>query len=58
MGNEEIVLPIEIKDGKVLVEGEETTNPELIGYAVLDLAEQIKRINKVPGYKVLASRAM
>lgn len=30
---------IEIVNGRVFVEGKETVNPELIGYAVLDAAE-------------------
>jgi len=32
---------IEIQNGKVFINGEQTTNPELIGYAVLDAAESI-----------------
>lgn len=29
----------EIKAGKVFIDGIETTNPELIGYSILDIAE-------------------
>ena len=36
---------LEIKDGKIYVEGVETIDPELIGMAFLDFAEQMK--NKV-----------
>lgn len=32
-------MSVEIKNGKVYVNGTETVNPELIGYAVLDLAD-------------------
>ena len=32
---------LEIQNGKVFINGEQTTNPELIGYAVLDAAESI-----------------
>lgn len=32
-------MNIEIVDGRVFVEGKESVNPELIGYAVLDAAE-------------------
>lgn len=31
---------IKIEKGKVFVNGEETSNPEHIGYAVLDIAEE------------------
>lgn len=30
---------ISIVNGKVFIDGKETTNPELIGFAILDLAE-------------------
>lgn len=36
---------IEIKDGKVYIEGKETTDPTYIGFAVLDWAEEHKSIN-------------
>lgn len=32
--------PIAFKDGKIFVEGVETIDPELIGFAVLDFIEQ------------------
>ncbi|WP_060875412.1 hypothetical protein [Myroides odoratus] len=32
---------IQIKNGKLFVNGEETSNPELIGFAVLDIVEQV-----------------
>lgn len=32
---------IQIKNGKLFVNGEETSNPEQIGYAVLDIIEQV-----------------
>lgn len=32
-------MGIEIKDGRIFVEGKETTDPELIGYSMLDFAE-------------------
>ena len=32
---------IQIKNGKLFVNGEETSNPEQIGYAVLDVVEQL-----------------
>ena len=32
-------MGIEIKDGRIFVEGKETVNPELIGWAVIDAAE-------------------
>lgn len=35
---------VEIKNGKVFINGEETTNPELIGYAILDVAEQSQNV--------------
>ena len=31
---------IEISNGRVFVNGKETINPELIGYAILDFAER------------------
>ena len=32
-------MGIEIKDGRIFVEGKETVNPELIGWAIIDAAE-------------------
>ncbi|WP_353159342.1 hypothetical protein [Myroides odoratus] len=32
---------IQIKNGRLFVNGEETSNPEQIGYAVLDIVEQV-----------------
>ena len=37
--DEEIVKGIEIVNGRVFVNEKETVNPELIGYALLDAAE-------------------
>lgn len=37
--DKEIVKGIEIVNGRVFVNDKETVNPELIGYAVLDAAE-------------------
>lgn len=33
------LMGIEIKDGRIFVEGKETVNPELIGWAIIDAAE-------------------
>lgn len=38
---ENIETIIQIKNGKLFVNGEETSNPEQIGYAVLDIVEQV-----------------
>lgn len=38
---ENIETIIQIKNGKLFVNGEETSNPEQIGYAVLDVVEQL-----------------
>jgi hypothetical protein len=32
-------MSLEIKNGQVFIDGEKTTDPTLIGYAVLDFAE-------------------
>lgn len=43
-------MGIEIKDGRIFVEGKETVNPELIGWAIIDAAEndEIEIICKSP----------
>lgn len=43
-------MGIEIKDGRIFVEGKETVNPELIGWAIIDAAEsnEIEIICKNP----------
>ena len=38
---ENIETIIQIKNGKLFVNGEETSHPEQIGYAVLDVVEQL-----------------
>lgn len=38
---------IQIKNGKLFVNGEETSNPEQIGYAVLDIVEQLDFVSKI-----------
>lgn len=38
---------IQIKNGKLFVNGEETSNPELIGFAVLDIVEQLDFVSKI-----------
>lgn len=37
---------IKIENGKVFINGVESTNPELIGLAILDLAEELLEIIK------------
>ncbi|OCB77962.1 hypothetical protein [Flavobacterium crassostreae] len=34
-------MKIEIENGRVFIKGKETTDPVLIGYAVLDYAEEL-----------------
>lgn len=36
---------IEIINGRIFIEGKETTNPELIGYALIDFAESSQEDN-------------
>jgi hypothetical protein len=38
---ENIETIIQIKNGKLFINGVESSNPEQIGYAVLDIAEQV-----------------
>lgn len=44
-----LTMGIEIKDGRIYVEGRETVNPELIGWAIIDAAEngEIEIIDKI-----------
>jgi len=37
-------MSIEIVNGRVFVEGKETSDPALIGYAVLDMAEEKQNV--------------
>lgn len=36
---------IEIINGRIFIDGKETTNPELIGYALIDFAESSQQDN-------------
>lgn len=47
--NTNLTMGIEIKDGRIFVEGKETVNPELIGWAIIDAAEnnEIEIISKI-----------
>jgi len=36
---------LEVKDGKIYVEGVETIDPELIGFAFLDFAQELSQTN-------------
>lgn len=43
--NQKIIQMLEVKDGKIYVEGVETTDPELIGFAFIDFAENLTKNN-------------
>lgn len=38
-------MQVEIKDGRIYVDGNETVDPEYIGYALLDFAESTQGDN-------------
>lgn len=42
ISNTNYLKMISINNGKVFIDGEHSTNPELIGYALLDFAETVE----------------